>query len=67
MFLLQVALYRKNKSFKHFVSHVVLLYFFTRNNQEQEKKNNKATGYGSDLSKYLYFSLTTEEADEAWG
>lgn len=64
MFLLQVALYRKNKSFKHFFSHVVLLYFFTRNNQEQEKKN-KATGYGSDLSKYLYFSLTTEEADEA--
>lgn len=64
MFLLQVALYRKNKSFKHFVSHVVLLYSFTRNNQEQEKKN-KATGYGSDLSKYLYFSLTTEEADEA--
>ena len=41
MFLLQVALYRKNKSFKHFVSHVVLLYSFTRNNQEQEKKKIK--------------------------
>ena len=34
---------------------------------KSKKKKNKATGYGSDLSKYLYFSLTTEEADEAWG
>lgn len=64
MFLLQVALYRKNKSFKYFVSHVVLLDSFSHNNQEQQK-NNKATGYGSDPSKYLQFSLMTEEADEA--
>ena len=63
IFLLQVALDRKNQSFEYFASPLDLLDYFSHNNQvQQQQQKSRETEFWS-KPKYLYFSTTTEEAD----